>query len=86
MNKRTTQGQKILDYLRKHGKATTWELSQAARSLNVHKRIWELGVGAWRPWGEESVSILMLTASRGSIVRHKIRKGNVWVTEYRLVR
>lgn len=80
MSKRTTQGQKILDYLRKHGKATTWELSQATRSLNVHKRIAELDIDG-AAWVGGIVSLW-----NGVIERHKVRKGNVWVTEYRLVR
>jgi hypothetical protein len=77
--KRQTQYELIFAFLRKHGKATTWELSQAARSLSVHKRIAEMDVTYAEGFGYSNRVFL---GNNGMITRRKVRKGKVWVTEY----
>lgn len=88
-----TQFDRIIAYLKRHKKATTWELSQAARSLNVHKRLSEhvtsLGWAHYRWTGSYGVDEWVEQAALDTghmIERKKVKRGSVWVTQYTLVR
>jgi hypothetical protein len=71
-----TQYRKIVDYLRRRGTATTWELMQVARSTCPHKRISEMTHYDGR---------LIYPYGKGRIVRDKVLRAGRLVTEYRLL-
>lgn len=84
MKAKSTQYARILDYLRRHHTATSWELSQAARSLSVHKRVDEMTdsfgwVCSHHPGPPGPAGWLRIT-------REPIKIGGRNVTLYRLVR
>jgi len=72
-----TQYRMILDHLKAHGKATTWELMMVSHSTCPHARIAEMTHHDGR---------LVYPYGVGRITRTPVVRNGRRVTEYRLIR
>jgi hypothetical protein len=77
-----TQCQRILDYLRARKTATNLDIITALWITCPHKRIAEMLGPQEEVYEQDAYGYWRATGER--ITRERIKRGNAWVTQYRL--